>query len=134
MSYVPRPYGTRGVYAPRPLYAARAPFTRPYYGPPVGYAAPGMGSSVGSGALAGTLGALGGTLGCLLCLAAIGALGLFATVIAITAYAKKLLDEFKIVNNIDQTNNGVLKLNVGVNILLVASFFYIFVRRMMQSV
>ncbi|CAF4490828.1 unnamed protein product [Didymodactylos carnosus] len=95
MSYVPRPYGTRGVgyRSARPFYAPRAPYTRPYYGRPIGPMAPGMGAGVGSaagsGALAGTLGALGGTLGCLLCLAAIGALGLFATVIAITAYASK---------------------------------------------
>ncbi|CAF0882452.1 unnamed protein product [Didymodactylos carnosus] len=132
MSYVPRPYGARGAYGvpSRPVYGARTPF-RPY-GPTVGPVSGGFGpGSAGLGALGGTLGALGGTLGCLLCLAAIGALGLFATVVAITAYANEFLHEYKIVT---QASSAILGTNVGINILLAASFLIIFTRRVMQHV
>lgn len=76
-----------GVYRSRPS-SGRYP-TRPVYRPPV---APIGGAQAASmGGLSAALGAIGGTLGCLLCLSAIAALGLFSCVVALTAYASKLI-------------------------------------------
>ncbi|UJR15249.1 hypothetical protein I4U23_002204 [Adineta vaga] len=55
---------------------------------------------------------------------AIGALGLFACVIAITAYTKQFLDEFKRVEGV----SGVGQLETGVVILLASLFYTMFCR------
>ncbi|CAF3352452.1 unnamed protein product [Rotaria socialis] len=88
---------------------------------------PGTGGS--SGALAGALGALGGTLGCLLCLAAIGALGLFACVIALAAYAKQFLTQYKKAEGI---NGGLVQAQIGLS-LLFASLFYTIIFRIQRN-
>ncbi|CAF4485441.1 unnamed protein product [Rotaria socialis] len=107
MSSVPR----RSSAPSRPFGVRyRTPVPRPYYGARTGVrqVSPGTGGS--SGALAGALGALGGTLGCLLCLAAIGALGLFACVIALAAYAKQFLTQYKKAEGI---NGGLVQAQIG---------------------
>jgi len=102
-SFPPRPYGTRpyGV-APMPLGG-------------------GLAAGASAGVLGGALGAIGGTLGCLLCLAAIGALGLFSCVVAITAYTKKFLDQYKRFQGI----NGAGQMEIGFVILLVSLVYTI---------
>jgi len=130
---------TRGAYGPasRMAYGPR-PYYRPYVGPGVRTLGPVVGGvgpvqAAELGVLGGTLGALGGTLGCLLCLAAIGALGLFACVIAITAYTKEFLNKYKSANGINNNNfNGAAELSLGVNIMLIASFCYVFASRTMN--
>ncbi|CAF1302037.1 unnamed protein product [Rotaria magnacalcarata] len=117
-SFAPsRPFGVRSdrIPVPRPYYGAR-PRVRPVV-------SPGIGGS--SGAMAGALGALGGTLGCLLCLAAIGALGLFACVIALAAYAKQFLTQYK---KIEDISGGLVQAQIGLSLLFVSLFYTIICR------
>ncbi|UJR31430.1 hypothetical protein I4U23_018923 [Adineta vaga] len=108
----PRPYGARTAI-PRPVYGAR----------------PGIAPAAGGAALGGALGAIGGTLGCLLCLAAIGALGLFSCVVAITAYTKQFLDEFK---RVEGVSGAFVQAQIGF-VLLFTSLFYTLISRMQRN-
>ena len=82
----------------------------------------------GGALLGGALGALGGTLGCLLLLAAIGALGLFSCIVAITAYAKQFLDNYKTVEGL----NGAGQTQIAF-MLLFASLVYTIICRIQRS-
>ncbi|CAF2972698.1 unnamed protein product [Rotaria sp. Silwood2] len=111
-------YPGRGVYGRRRL---PPPPTRPDVLPP-----PPIGYPLGLGALGGALGAISGTFACLLCLSAIAALGLFACVVAITAYTRNFLYQYKEAEELDGAPEQV---EIGF-ILVLVSLSYIIICRM----